>query len=222
MLGMMKCSIFEPVVVPKDSRDQRGFTLVEMMVVVTMIALVLGVTLPNMWRAAVRADMMGEVGMIQQSIGISRIYAIKNSTRVVLQFLPDQTRTTKYAIHAWVDADGDGAMDDGEEVVGRWPMRSEITIGPEFDPPLHESTVESSRTLQLLAGTGRGMVFFPNGTAMVHDNQIGTGQGALTLQDTYENILRIRVQGGSGSVLVDMWNYELEDWIANPKNLWRY
>jgi prepilin-type N-terminal cleavage/methylation domain-containing protein len=211
---MMKCSLFEPVVVPDDFRDQRGFTLVEMMAVTVMIALILGVTLPNLWRSAVRADMMSQVGVIQQSVGISRIYAIKNSSQVALQFLPDNAPVAKYEVHAWVDADGDGAFDGGEELVGKWPLMGEITIGPEDGNANH--------TLHGLDGTALGVVFFANGTAMVHNDQIGTGQGAVVLQDTYENQIRLTIQGGSGSVLVHMWNYELDDWVENPKNLWRY
>jgi prepilin-type N-terminal cleavage/methylation domain-containing protein len=215
MLGMMKCSIFEPVVVSSDPRNQRGFTLVEMMVVVAMIALILGVSLPNLWRSSVRAEMLSQVAMIQQAVGVARIYAIKNSSQVALQLLPDDDAPiAKYSVHAWVDSDGDGALGATEEVVGRWPMTGDITINSE--------TGNSSHTLHPLAGTALGVVFFANGTAMVHDNQIGTGQGAVVLQDTYENKLRITIQGGSGSVLTDMWNYEEEEWIDNPKSLWRY
>lgn len=211
----MKCSIPEPVVDSHDSRGQRGFTLVEMMVVVAMIALILGVTLPNLWRAAVRADMMSQVGVIQQALGVSRIFAIKNSSQVALQLLPnDDAPVEKYRIHAWVDENGNGAFDGGEELVGEWPMTSEITIFIEEG--------NASHTLHGLAGNALGVVFFANGIAMVHDDQVGTGQGAVVLQDTYENKLRIIIQGGSGSVLTDMWNYEEEEWIDNPKNLWRY
>jgi hypothetical protein len=157
---------------------------------------------------------MGQVGMVQQSVGVSRMYAIKNSSRVALQFLPDSAPVAKYAIHAWVDDNANGALDAGEEEVGRWPMSGEITINIEEG--------NSNHTLHSLAGTALGVVFLANGMAIVHDNQIGTGQGAVVLQDTYENKLRIIIQGGSGSVLTDMWNYDEEDWIPNPKNLWRY
>jgi prepilin-type N-terminal cleavage/methylation domain-containing protein len=214
MLEVMNCLPIGPAVASDDFRNQRGFTLAEMMVVMAMITLVLGVTLPNLWRAAVRADMMGQVGMVQQSVGVSRMYAIKNSSRVALQFLPDSAPVAKYAIHAWVDDNANGALDAGEEEVGRWPMSGEITINIEEG--------NSNHTLHSLAGTALGVVFLANGMAIVHDNQIGTGQGAVVLQDTYENKLRIIIQGGSGSVLTDMWNYDEEDWIPNPKNLWRY
>ncbi len=214
MLGMMKCSKNEPMVVHGGSGNQRGVTLVEMMVVVAMIALILGVTLPNLWRSAVRADMLSQLGFIQQSMGVSRVYAIKNSSQVALQFLPADAPIARYAIHAWVDANGNGALDSGEERVGEWPMTGDITIDTEDG--------NSSHTLHSLADGALGVVFFANGTAMVHDNQVGTGQGAVVLQDTYENKLRIVIQGGSGSVFTEMWNYEEEAWIANPKNLWRY
>ncbi len=214
MLGMMKCSLFEPVVVIDDPRNQRGFTLVEMMVVVAMIALILGVSLPNLWRSAVRADMLSQVAIIQQAVGVARIYAIKNSSQVALQFLPEAAPIAKYGIHAWVDGNGNGTFDATEELVGRWPMTGDITINIEDG--------NASHTLHPLAGDALGVVFFANGTAMVHENQIGIGQGAVVLQDTYENKLRITIQGGSGSVLTDMWNYEEAEWIVNPKHLWRY
>lgn len=197
-----------------DDRRQRGFTLVEMMVVVALIALVVGVALPNLWRSAVRAEMMSQVAMIQQSVAVSRIFAIKNSSQVALQLLPDDAPIAKYDIHAWVDANANGAFDAGEEQVGRWSMSGEITINTEAG--------NSNHTLHSLAGTALGVVFLANGTAIVHGDAVGVGQGAVVLQDTYENMLRIIIQGGSGSVLTDMWNYDEEEWIANPKNLWRY
>lgn len=208
--------------VQNDLRSQRGFTLAEMMVVVAMIAIILGVTLPNMWRAAVRAEMMSQVALVQQTMGISRIYAIKNSSRVALRLLPDaDSPVAKYEIRSWVDDNENGAPDAGEEEIGAWLMSGDIEIGVVLDPP-DGNSADSDLDLHGLAGTTLGVVFFANGTAMTHGNQIGSGQGGVMLQDTYENVMRIRIQGGSGSVIIDMWNWELDDWIDNPKNLWRY
>jgi prepilin-type N-terminal cleavage/methylation domain-containing protein len=222
MLELMKCSAIEPSSGRKRRASERGFTLVEMMVVVAMIAMIVGISIPNLWRSSVRAEMTGHVEMVQQAVAVARIYAIKNSSQVALQLLPSNTQVAKYSIHAWVDANANGALDNGEEEVGSWPMAGETTIGPQFSPPDGDSSVDSNYSLTPLAGTAKGVIFFANGTAVVHDGQIGTGQGAVVLKDIYENLLRIRIQGGSGSVLVDMWNYEVDKWQANPKNLWRY
>lgn len=214
MLGMMKCAVNERLTVSRHRAAERGFTLVEIMVVVALIALILGVSLPNLWRAGVRAEMLREVRMIKQAAAVSRIFAIKNSSQVALQLLPSDAPVMKYAINAWVDDNGNGALDSGEEQVGRWQMSGEITIGPEDG--------NASHTLHSLAGGALGVVFFANGNAVVHDNQIGTGQGAVVLEDTYHNMVRIVIQGGSGSVLVDMWNWAESEWQTNPNNLWRY
>jgi prepilin-type N-terminal cleavage/methylation domain-containing protein len=219
---MMQCSVFELSDVPGRRNGERGFTLVEMMVVVAMIALIVGISLPNLWRASVRAEMMGQVSMVQQAVAVSRIYAIKNGSQVALQLIPDgDAKVTKYRIHSWVDGNANGVLDAGEEEVGGWSMMGDMTIGPVYDPP-DKTTKDSDLTLTPLAGSARGVIFLANGTAIVHDSQIGTGRGGVCLHDTYDNVLRIRIQGGSGSVLVDMYNWELEDWIDNPKNLWRY
>ena len=222
MLELMKCSAIEPSSGRRRRASERGFTLVEMMVVVAMIAMIVGISIPNLWRSSVRAEMMGHVEMVQQAVAVARIYAIKNSSQVALQLLPSETQVAKYAIHAWVDANANGALDNGEEEVGRWPMAGETTIGPQFKPPDGDSSPDPDVSLTPLDGTALGVIFFANGTAVVHDGLIGTGQGAVVLKDIYENMVRIRIQGGSGSVLVDMWNYDVEKWQANPKNLWRY
>jgi prepilin-type N-terminal cleavage/methylation domain-containing protein len=219
---MMQCSVFELSAVPHRRTGERGFTLVEMMVVVAMIALIVGISLPNLWRASVRAEMMGQVSMVQQAVAVSRIYAIKNGSQVALQLIPDgDAKVAKYRIHSWVDSNANGALDAGEEEVGGWSMMGDITIGPVYDPP-DKTTKDSNLELHSLSGTAKGVVFLANGTAMVHNNQIGTGRGGVCLHDTYDNVLRVRIQGGSGSVLLDMYNWSLGDWIDNPKNLWRY
>ncbi len=100
-------------------------------------------------------------------------------------------------------------------------MRGDITIKVENFYPT--GTFENSNhTLHVLeGGASAGVVFFANGTAMAHDNQVGIGQGGVVLEDRYGNLLRIVIQGGSGSVLVDMWDRSIFDY-SKRLYLWRY
>ena len=46
---------------------ERGFTLVEMMVVLVLIFLIVGISLPNLRRSIVRADILSEVKKVQMA-----------------------------------------------------------------------------------------------------------------------------------------------------------
>ncbi len=213
MLRMMKCSVIDPSSVDRFRRRQGGFTLVEMMVVVAIIALIVGVSIPNLRRSAVRAELLGEVKMVQQCLAVARIFAIKNSRQVALQLLPSDGFTADYEVFAWVDTNANGVRDGGEEEVGKWPLGLLISIGPD------ES--DGNHSLHSLAGTALGIVFLPTGVAIAHNNNVGTGRGAVVVKDQYENMIRLRIQAGSGSVLVDMWNWDT-DMYEDQIRFWRY
>jgi len=194
---------------------ERGFTLVEMMVVLVLIFLIVGITLPNIQRSIVRADLMGEVKKLRTSLMISRVHAVKNGRRVALQILEGDVEQEGGIIQAWIDDNADGSP-VGEEIVKRWTVGHStgniITLAPDG---------AADRDLFALA-SGRGIAFLPNGTAIVHqDGDIGIGMGSVVIGDTKFNEIRLTINAGAGTVVQEMWDPIEDEWSPEMK-FWRY
>jgi len=212
MLDLMNCVRREPSNVDNHQSAERGFTLVEMLAVITIIFMIVVVTVPNMRRSIVRADLLDEVKMLRQAVGISRIHAVKNSRRIVLWLLDDDVAPPGNMVLAWVDENANDTF-DGEEIVGRWPLGNHTQLLP--DP------TDGNLSLHVLGGTRRGVVFLPNGIAIAHANDIGVGQGAVVLMDRKKNRIRLTIQAGAGTVLEHMWDPTDDEW-STLKKFWIY
>jgi len=217
MLEMMRKSRVVSQAVPGRRLDERGFTLVEMMVVLVLIFLIVGISLPNLQRAIVRADFMGEVKKIKTAVMFSRIHAVKNSRTVALKILDDDDTQEGAVLTAWVDDDGSGTVNGSEEILKEWnvghPTGNIITLGPDG---------AAARDLYNLSGHLLGVVFLPNGTAIANANgDIGVGMGSVILEDTKFNQIRVTINAGAGTVIQEMWNYIDDEWTTDMK-WWRY
>jgi prepilin-type N-terminal cleavage/methylation domain-containing protein len=217
MLEMMRKSRVVSQAVPGRRLDERGFTLVEMMVVLVLIFLIVGISLPNLQRAIVRADFMGEVKKIKTAVMFSRIHAVKNSRTVALKILDDDDTQEGAVLTAWVDDDGSGTVNGSEEILKEWnvghPTGNIITLGPDG---------AASRDLYNLSGNLLGVVFLPNGTAIANaSGDIGVGMGSVILEDTKFNQIRVTINAGAGTVIQEMWNYIDDEWTTDMK-WWRY
>ena len=218
MLRMMKCSAIDQSTVGSGWRRQRGFTLAEMMVVLAVITLIVGVTIPNLRRSAVRAELLGEVKMVRQALAVARIHAVKNSRRVALQLLPDDEQAYQdLEPFAWVDDNANDIFDSGEVVVGQWPIGQQIFMG------VDDSSKKAAGDLHPFGGAGPplGVVFLPTGTAISTGSSIGVGEAGVIISDKYDNRIRLTIQGGAGTVVEEMWDYYEEDWTTEFR-FWRY
>ena len=200
---------------------ERGFTLVEMMLVLVLIFLIVGISLPNLQRTIVRADLLGEVKKVQTAVMLSRIHAIKNSRRVGLKILRDDAEQQGGTLVAWVDDNGDGSS-AGEEIIREWKVGRNtgniITLRPDGDNALD--------LFKLAAGeTDLGVVFLPNGTVIVHDDPFpgipGIGTGAVVIGDSKFNEIRLTINAGAGTMVQEMWDPTISDWTTDMKH-WRY
>ena len=191
---------------------QRGFTLTEMLVVVAIVGLIAVIGMPNLHRASIRADLLQEVKMVRQALAVARINAIKSSRGVAVSLIPGDTAQPGHTVLAWFDDDGDEILDAGDQLVGRWYMGVKTLVGPDSDSDL---------SLNPMPGGGAGVVFSPDGTALVHGTEIGIGMGSVVISDLKNNRIRLLIAGGSGTVQEEMWNPDLNTW-SNEFRFWRY
>ena len=102
------------------------------------------------------------------------------------------------------------ALDAGEEDIGRWRVSNDIKLSP-----------DAGLQLRGLSGTELGIVFLPSGAAIANTGGTVVGAGAVVVSDFAFNQIRISVQGGSGTVVQEMWDFENSLW-SDQTRFWRY
>jgi prepilin-type N-terminal cleavage/methylation domain-containing protein len=212
MLRMMKY----PDSLPSSDRFrrcERGFTLLEILGVIMIIALLVSIGYPMLWRSMVRAKLLGEANMIQQAASVARVNAIRKSGRVTLKILDDNALQEGGVVIAWVDRNEDGVNNEpADDQVGRWTLKNGFNLAPDAGNLL----------FQLGSTSNRGIVFLPTGTTIVNAaGNIGVGQGAVLVGDDRLNGIRLLIRGGSGTITKEMWNHYESDW-SDELRFWRY
>ena len=195
----------------RRSRQARGFTLIEIMVVVIIVGLVLALGYPSMRRSFARARMMSQVGVLKQAMGKARATSLARGRGVAVRLLETAAQQEGGTVVAWVDLNGNGVREATvEDEIGRWTVKRRIILKP--DP---------SRRLFILGTANRGVLFLPNGSARsTASGRAGVGRGAVVLSDRV-NELRLSVMGGTGTVVVEMWDPDTETWSKELRH-WRY
>jgi prepilin-type N-terminal cleavage/methylation domain-containing protein len=196
-----------------DRKQQRGFTLIEMMVVMVIVGLIVVIALPNLHRAAIRADLLDEVNVVRQGLSLARMQALKTSRRVAVSLVPDSTPQPGHTVVAWVDDAADGLLDPGDQVVGRWNLGANTLIGPD--------DTASEWSLANLSGSQEGVIFLPSGIAIAHGTDIGVGIGSVVISDLKNNQIRLLISAGAGTVRQQMWDPDLGVW-SDQIRFWRY
>ena len=84
-----------------------GFSFIELMVIIAIIAVISAIAIPNMigWRAS--AKIRGAVSNLKADLNIAKMMAVRENKNVVLQFSAN-------GYEAFVDTDKDENRDSGE------------------------------------------------------------------------------------------------------------
>jgi prepilin-type N-terminal cleavage/methylation domain-containing protein len=172
-----------------------GYTLLEIMVVLAILALALGIGLPNLMQLLFRARLEGiarDTATVMQS---ARLSAIKNQRPAQVEI-----DSGTGVISAFVDEDQDNTLDAGEIVLGRLNLPAGVLL----DAPGGMPAVEGFAVV----GTRAFAVFKSDGSVDV--------QGAFRMADSRDNYLEIRV-APRGTARIEVRKWDGSNWWARDE-----
>ena len=104
-------------------RHSKGFTIVELMIVIGIIAILCGIAIPGFMGWLPKHRIQSSALDVQAAIGLAKQTAIKENTNVVLSL---DTVSEKYV--SFIDLDEDGIQDAGEQTIRAKAMSPGVNL----------------------------------------------------------------------------------------------
>lgn len=121
----------------KKNADSKGFTLVEMMIVIAVMAILAAIAAPNFQTYMTQRRLNGAARQVMTDLMAARMKAVSLNQKVKVSFGSNHT----YQI--WNDADGNGTVDDNEG----------DDIERDIHPDYHDVTFSAAAPIFLPRGT---------------------------------------------------------------------
>jgi len=196
-----------PTSVRNRSDSAAGFTVTELLVVVTVMAIALLVTIPNLQLQTQRIRVVEPLRELRSAVDRARFEALRRHSLVVVWF-----RTAAREVVVFEDRDrnddaaagnGNGLLDTGEQVLQRLRLDSHLV----FARPGGGTVVDLG---------GDRLVFRPDGRL----TPPGAAVPAVYLGDKKGRFFRVRVNRVTGATQVEMqvdtaWSRHMEAWKWN-------
>jgi hypothetical protein len=177
-----------------QTTDTRGSSVIEQLVVLALIALAFGMSLPAMKRGIEHGRLRGAAFYLSSRVAQLRMQAVHRGSNVALRF----SAADPYTFQAFMDGDGDGvksadiasgrdpAIDLAEAIRDHFPG---VTFGFVPGCPFSDGTAVPPGADPIHIGSSKLLVFAPAGTAT---------SGTLYLRGQLEMGYAIVILGATG------------------------
>ena len=166
---------------PQSGRGPRGFTLIEMLVVLAILMILLLFAVPALQTAMRQGKLRGMANETATVMRLARLAAIKNSCPSIVKIVIDSSPR----VEGFPDCDGNGVLDADKKTLGSFPL----PYGVHFLAPPNLQGNASIDGLSADPGGGAANVaiFQPDGS--VRDRETG----AFRFGDDNGNFLEVRI-----------------------------
>ena len=182
---------------PTPGRAQRGFTLIEMLVVMALMLILMTLGIPPLQNALRQSKMRGMIQEISVAMRLARIDAIKTSSQGIVQIVPSTAPDKPALVRAFSDRDSDGRLGANELVLASFVLPT----GVSFD---------SADKFSVDPAGGPNMAIF------LRDGSIDT-IGGFRISDPYENHREVRV-GPAATARIEVRKFENGKYVPNGDN----